>query len=166
MTKFYEAFEREQNSDIKHYGVRGMRWGVINKKDLKGGKAGGIIRGMQRSSDAKSLESWTLKDKVDRMRLESDYRKLSEEEETYAATQAQKLKTAKIERVIATVQTVGAVVGTVGGVLGLVKTFGGHPEKIGEKIKAKHQERKQAKYGNTVNMSALGNRPVAGGKSK
>lgn len=166
MTNFYEAFEREKNSDIKHHGVKGMRWGVINRKDLKGGKAGGIVRGMQRSSDAKSLESWTLKDKVDRMRLESDYRKLNEEEETYAATQAQKLKTAKIERIIATVQTVGAVVGTVGGVLGLVKTFGGHPEKIGEKIKAKHQERKQAKYGNTVNMSALGNRPVSGTKSK
>ena len=157
MNDFYKALETKRESDISHYGVRGMRWGVINKKDLKGGKAGGIVRGMQRSSDAKSLESWTLKDKVDRMRLESDYRKLSEEEETYAATQAQKLKTAKIERIIATVQTVGAVVGTVGGVLGLVKTFGGHPEKIGKKIKARHQERKQAKFGN---------RPVSGGKSK
>ena len=145
MTKFYEAFEREQNSDIRHYGVKGMRWGVINKKDLKGGKAGGIVRGMQRSSDAKSLESWTLKDKVDRMRLESDYRKLSEEEETYAVTQAQKLKTAKIEHVIATVQAVGAVVGTVGGVLGLVKTFGGHPEKLEDNIKEYRKARKQEK---------------------
>ena len=145
MTKFYEAFEREQNSDIKHYGVRGMRWGVINKKDLKGGKAGGIVRGMQRSSDAKSLESWTLKDKVDRMRLESDYRKLSEEEETYAATQAQKLKTAKVEHIMSTVQTIGAIVGTVGGVLGLVKTFGGHPENLVSNIKEYHRARKQEK---------------------
>lgn len=145
MTKFYEAFEREQNSDIKHYGVRGMRWGVINKKDLKGGKAGGIVRGMQRSSDAKSLESWTLKDKVDRMRLESDYRKLSEEEETYAATQAQKLKTAKVEHIMSTVQTIGAIVGTVGGVLGLVKTFGGHPENLVSNIKEHYRARKQEK---------------------
>lgn len=166
MTIFYEAFEREKSSDIKHYGIKGMRWGVINKADLKGGKAGGIARGMQRSSDARSLETWTLKDKVERMKLESDYRKLSEEEETYAATQAQKLRTAKIENIMTAVQTIGAIVGTVGGVLGLVKTFGGHPEKIGEKIKAKHQERKQAKYGNTVNMSLFGSRPVADGKSK
>ena len=79
------------------------------------------------------------------MRLESDYRKLSEEEETYAATQAQKLKTAKIERVIATVQTVGAVVGTVGGVLGLVKTFGGHPENLVSNIKEYRKARKQEK---------------------
>lgn len=145
MNDFYKALETKHEGDISHYGVRGMRWGVINRKDLKGGKAGGIVRGMQRSSDAKSLESWTLKDKVDRMRLESDYRKLSEEEETYAATQAQKLKTAKIERVIATVQTVGAVVGTVGGVLGLVKTFGGHPENLVSNIKEYRKARKQEK---------------------
>ena len=28
MSNFYEAFEREKNSDIRHYGVKGMRWGV------------------------------------------------------------------------------------------------------------------------------------------
>lgn len=166
MTIFYEAFEREKNSDIKHYGVRGMRWGVINKADLKGGKAGGIARGIQRSSDARSLETWTLKDKVERMKLESDYRKLSEEEETYAATQAQKLRTAKIENVMTAVQTIGAIVGTVGGVIGLVNAFGGNTRGIGEKFKAMNQKRKQTKYGNTANMKALGNRPVAGGKSK
>lgn len=163
MKNFYEAFERESDSDIKHHGVKGMRWGVINKQELKGGKAGGIVRGMQRSSDARSMENWTLKDKVDRMRLESDYRKLTEEEETYAATQAEKLRKAKIERVMTTVQTVGSVVGMVGGVLGLVKTFGGHPENIAKNIKAKREANKQA---GQYSSSMFGNRPQTGGKSK
>mgnify|MGYP007027003626 CR=1 FL=1 len=28
MANFYEAFEKNRSTDIKHYGVRGMRWGV------------------------------------------------------------------------------------------------------------------------------------------
>lgn len=166
MANFYEAFERERSSDIKHHGVRGMRWGVINKADLKGGKAGGIARGMQRSSDARSLEPWALKDKVERMKLESDYRKLSEEEETYAATQAQKLRTAKIENIMTAVQTIGAIVGTVGGVIGLVNAFGGNTRGIGKKFKAMNQKRKQTKYGPGMDPAFFGNRPVIGGKSK
>ena len=136
MSNFYEAFEREKNSDIRHYGVKGMKWGVINKADMKGGKSGGIVRGMQKSSGAGGMESWDLKDKVERMKLESDYRKLTEEEETYAITQAEKIRQAKIEKVMAAVKTVGAVVSTTAGVIGLVKTISGSDtaKKLGEKI--------------------------------
>lgn len=136
MSNFYEAFEREKNSDIRHYGVKGMKWGVINKADMKGGKSGGIVRGMQKSSSAGGMESWDLKDKVERMKLESDYRKLTEEEETYAITQAEKIRQAKIEKVMAAVKTVGAVVSTTAGVIGLVKTISGSDtaKKLGEKI--------------------------------
>lgn len=136
MSNFYEAFEREKNSDIRHYGVKGMKWGVINKADMKGGKSGGIVRGMQKSSGAGGMESWDLKDKVERMKLESDYRKLTEEEETYAVVQAEKIRQAKIEKVMAAVKTVGAVVSTTAGVIGLVKTISGSDtaKKLGEKI--------------------------------
>lgn len=136
MSNFYEAFEREKNSDIRHYGVKGMKWGVINKADMKGGKSGGIVRGMQKSSGAGGMESWDLKDKVERMKLESDYRKLTEEEETYAVIQAEKIRQAKIEKVMAAVKTVGAVVSTTAGVIGLVKTISGSDigKKLGEKI--------------------------------
>lgn len=137
MSNFYEAFEREKNSDIRHYGVKGMKWGVINKADMKGGKSGGIVRGMQKSSGAEGMESWDLKDKVERMKLESDYRKLTEEEETYAVVQAEKIRQAKIEKVMAAVKTVGAVVSTTAGVIGLVKTISGSDtaKKLGEKIR-------------------------------
>ena len=136
MSNFYEAFEREKNSDIRHYGVKGMKWGVINKADMKGGKSGGIVRGMQKSSGAGGMESWDLKDKVERMKLESDYRKLTEEEETYAITQAEKIRQAKIEKVMAAVKTVGTVVSTTAGVIGLVKTISGSDvgKKLGKKI--------------------------------
>lgn len=136
MSNFYEAFEREKNSDIRHYGVKGMKWGVINKADMKGGKSGGIVRGMQKSSGAGGMESWDLKDKVERMKLESDYRKLTEEEETYAVVQAEKIRQAKIEKVMSAVKTVGAVVSTTAGVIGLVKTISGSDtaKKLGEKI--------------------------------
>lgn len=133
MSNFYEAFEREKNSDIRHYGVKGMKWGVINKADMKGGKSGGIVRGMQKSSGSKDMESWDLKDKVERMKLESDYRKLTEEEETYAITQAEKIRQAKIEKVMAAVKTVGTVVSTTAGVIGLVKAISG--SSAGEKIR-------------------------------
>ena len=132
MSNFYEAFEREKNSDIRHYGVKGMKWGVINKADMKGGKSGGIVRGMQKSSGAGGMESWDLKDKVERMKLESDYRKLTEEEETYAITQAEKIRQAKIEKVMAAVKTVGTVVSTTAGVIGLVKTISGSD--VGKKL--------------------------------
>ena len=136
MSNFYEAFEREKNSDIRHYGVKGMKWGVINKADMKGGKSGGIVRGMQKSSGAGGMESWDLKDKVERMKLESDYRKLTEEEETYAVTQAEKIRQAKIETVMSAVKTVGTVVSTATGVIGLVKAISGTNagKKLGEKI--------------------------------
>ena len=136
MSNFYEAFEREKKSDIRHYGVKGMKWGVINKADMKGGKSGGIVRGMQKSSGSKDMESWDLKDKVERMKLESDYRKLTEEEETYAITQAEKIRQAKIEKVMAAVKTVGTVVSTTTGVIGLVKAISGTNagKKLGEKI--------------------------------
>ena len=136
MSDFYEAFEREKASDIRHYGRKGQKWGVINKPDLKGGTSAGIIRGMQKTSDVKSMETWDLKDKVERMKAESEYRKLTEEEETYATTQAEKIRKAKIEKIMAAVQTVGAVVGTVGGVVGLVKTISGSDvgKKLGKKI--------------------------------
>ena len=123
MSDFYEAFEREKASDIRHYGKKGMKWGVINAPDLKGGKSAGIIRGMQKTSDVKSMETWDLKDKVERMKAESDYRKLTEEEETYAATPAEKIRKAKIEKIMAAVQTVGAVVGTAGTIIGVVKSI-------------------------------------------
>ena len=136
MSNFYEAFEREKNSDIRHYGVKGMKWGVINKADMKGGKSGGLVRGMQKSSGAGGMESWDLKDKVERMKLESDYRKLTEEEETYAVIQAEKIRQAKIEKVMSAVKTVGAVVSTTAGVIGLVKTISGSDvgKKLGKKI--------------------------------
>ena len=123
MSNFYEAFEREKNSDIRHYGVKGMKWGVINKADMKGGKSGGIVRGMQKSSGAGGMESWDLKDKVERMKLESDYRKLTEEEETYAVVQAEKIRQAKIEKVMSAVKTVGAIAGTAGTIIGVVKSI-------------------------------------------
>ena len=136
MSNFYEAFEREKKSDIRHYGVPGMKWGVIRKADMKGGKSGGIVRGMERSSGARGMESWDLKDKVERMKLESDYRKLTEEEETYAVTQAEKIRQAKIETVMSAVKTVGTVVSTTAGVIGLVKTISGSDvgKKLGKKI--------------------------------
>lgn len=136
MSNFYESFEREKKSDIRHYGVPGMKWGVIRKADMKGGKSGGIVRGMERSSGARGMESWDLKDKVERMKLESDYRKLTEEEETYAVTQAEKIRQAKIETVMSAVKTVGTVVSTTAGVIGLVKTISGSDvgKKLGEKI--------------------------------
>lgn len=123
MSNFYEAFEREKASDIRHYGKKGMKWGVINAPALKGGKSAGIVRGMQKTSDVKSMETWDLKDRVERMKAESDYRKLTEEEETYAVTQAEKIRKAKIEKVMAAVQTVGAVVGTAGTIIGVVKSI-------------------------------------------
>ena len=123
MSDFYEAFEREKASDIRHYGKKGQKWGVINKPDLKGGTSAGIIRGMQKTSDVKSMETWDLKDKVERMKAESDHRKLTEEEETYAVTQAEKIRKAKIEKIMAAVQTVGAVVGTAGTIIGVVKSI-------------------------------------------
>ena len=133
MSNFYEAFEREKKSDIRHYGVPGMKWGVIRKADMKGGKSGGIVRGMERSSGARGMESWDLKDKVERMKLESDYRKLTEEEETYAVTQAEKIRQAKNETVMSAVKTVGTVVSTTAGVIGLVKAISG--SSAGEKIR-------------------------------
>ena len=123
MSNFYEAFEREKASDIRHYGKKGMKWGVINAPDLKGGTSAGIVRGMQKTSNVKSMETWDLKDKVERMKAESDYRKLTEEAETYAVTQAEKIRKAKIEKVMAAVQTVGAVVGTAGTIIGVVKSI-------------------------------------------
>ena len=135
MSNFYEAFEREKNSDIRHYGVKGMKWGVINKADMKGGKSGGIVRGMQKSSGAGGMESWDLKDKVERMKLESDYRKLTEEEETYAITQAEKIRQAKIEKVMAAVKTVGTVAGTAGTILGVVKSISSWAKEADKKPK-------------------------------
>lgn len=139
MSNFYEAFEREKNSDIRHYGVKGMKWGVINKADMKGGKAGGIVRGMQKSSGSKDMESWDLKDKVERMKLESDYRKLTEEEETYAITQAEKIRQAKIEKVMAAVKTVGAIAGTVGTILGVVKSISSWAKEADKKPKTRDE---------------------------
>lgn len=135
MSNFYEAFEREKNSDIRHYGVKGMKWGVINKADMKGGKSGGIVRGMQKSSGAGGMESWDLKDKVERMKLESDYRKLTEEEETYAVVQAEKIRQAKIEKVMSAVKTVGAVAGTAGTILGVVKSISSWAKEADKKPK-------------------------------
>ena len=135
MSNFYEAFEREKASDIRHYGKKGMKWGVINKPDLKGGASAGIVRGMQKTTDVKSMETWDLKDKVERMKAESEYRKLTEEEETYATTQAAKIRKAKTEKIMAAVQTVGAVVGTVGGVVKLIQSISS--TKTGKKIGAK-----------------------------
>lgn len=135
MSNFYEAFEREKNSDIRHYGVKGMKWGVINKADMKGGKSGGIVRGMQKSSGAGGMESWDLKDKVERMKLESDYRKLTEEEETYAITQAEKIRQAKIEKVMSAVKTVGAIAGTAGTILGVVKSVSSWAKEADKKPK-------------------------------
>lgn len=153
MSNFYEAFEREKNSDIRHYGVKGMKWGVINKADMKGGKSGGIVRGMQKSSGAGGMESWDLKDKVERMKLESDYRKLTEEEETYAITQAEKIRQAKIEKVMAAVKTVGAVVSTTAGVIGLVKTISGSDvtKALGDRVKAARDIHKARKNPNDPN---------------
>ena len=135
MSIFYEAFEREKNSDIRHYGVKGMKWGVINKADMKGGKSGGIVRGMQKSSGAGGMESWDLKDKVERMKLESDYRKLTEEEETYAVVQAEKIRQAKIEKVMSAVKTVGAIAGTAGTILGVVKSVSSWAKEADKKPK-------------------------------
>lgn len=134
---FSTLFHSASHDDyLEHYGKKGMKWGVINAPSLKGGKSAGIVRGMQKTSDVKSMETWDLKDRVERMKAESDYRKLTEEEETYAVTQAEKIRKAKIEKVMAAVQTVGAVVGTVGGVVGLVKSISSTEtgKKIGEKV--------------------------------
>lgn len=135
MINFLDAMDREASSDIRHFGVRGMRWGVINKKEARGGVRAGIIRGMKNSSDASSLPDWTLGDRVDRLKKESDYRRLIEERETYAASQAEKIKKAKSEKVMKVVAGVATAVSLTGGILGIVKSLGGHPENIGGNIK-------------------------------
>lgn len=130
MGGFLDAWERESASDIKHWGVKGMRWGVINKSELKGGMAGGIRRGMQYSNaNIGRMEPYELRDQVDQMRLESDYRKLVEERATYGAVQAQKIKEAKRAKILAVAGGVAAAVSFAGGVLKIVSSLGGHPEK-------------------------------------
>ena len=41
MSNFYEAFEREKASDIRHYGKKGMKWGVITSEYQKVGNQPG-----------------------------------------------------------------------------------------------------------------------------
>lgn len=137
MGNFLDAMERK-SAYLQHYGVKGMRWGVINKKELKGGMAGGIRRGMQYSNASiGSMEQYELRDQVDQMRLESDYRKLVEERATYAAVQTQKIKEAKRAKILAVAGGVAAAVSITGGVLNIVKSLGGHPEKLPKKIREK-----------------------------
>lgn len=148
---FMAAFEREANSDISHYGVRGMKWGVINKQDLKGGKAGAIQRGMEKSSDVKSQENWTLKDKVERMKLESDYRKLTEEEESYATIQAEKIRKAKAENLVTAVGAAAAAVGLANGIFSMCKNIGESKtyDKVKDKVgswKQEHEAKKKSAY--------------------
>lgn len=110
---FAEKFDRTR--DIQHYGVMGMRWGVQNKT-----MAEGIQRGAERGGEAKDMESWELKDKVDRMKLESDYRKLTEEEETYAVTKAQAIRKAKMDQIEGALRVINTALSTVNGVSTIV----------------------------------------------
>lgn len=110
---FAEKFDRTR--DIQHYGVMGMRWGVQNKT-----MAEGIQRGAERGGEARDMESWELKDKVDRMKLESDYRKLTEEEETYAVSKAQAIRKAKMDQIEGALRVVNTALGTINGVSTIV----------------------------------------------
>lgn len=121
-----EDLHRRQTGDILHYGVQGMRWGVQNK-DM----GEGIARGVERAVEAPDLETWELKDRVDRMKLESDYRKLTEEEETYAVSKAEAIKKAQKDKIEGALRLANLAIGTANGVFTLTGNIRKWVEKKG-----------------------------------
>lgn len=136
---FMTAFENAKNSDIRHYGVQGMKWGVINKSEMKGGRAGSLKRGYAAGNSAPSMQSYELRDEVDRMKLERDYRELKEYDATRAINQAKKVNEARTEKVMKIVGGVTATVAAANGVFNLVKNISGMKSKISEKRARKSQ---------------------------
>lgn len=119
---FMASFDRESSSDICHYGVHGMKWGqnLFGKE-----KISGLRRAQKRQEGLSSREQWDIKDDVDRMRLESDYRRLTEEQELYAQTQADKIRNSRTERVKEIAGLVSMGLGIAVGVTGLIKNISG-----------------------------------------
>lgn len=109
----------DYRKDIVHAGRKGMKRGehLFGDRDYTpiGTKAGAIERGAERGRQAGSMETWDLKDQVDRMKLESDYRKYSMEEETLDYDIQQQITEAKQEKVRQAIDDVAKI-------LGLIKT--------------------------------------------
>lgn len=103
----------DYKKDIVHAGRKGMKRGehLFGDRDYTpiGTKAGAIEKGAERGRQASSMETWDLKDKVDRMKLESDYRKYSMEEETLDYEIQQQITEAKEEKVRKIIEDVATV---------------------------------------------------------
>lgn len=107
----------DYKKDIVHAGRKGMKRGehLFGDRDYTpiGTKAGAIERGAERGRQAGSMETWDLKDKVDRMKLESDYRKYSMEEETLDYDIQQQITEAKEEKVRQAIEDVAKILGLI-----------------------------------------------------
>ena len=88
-----EQFEKDSDSDIMHFGVLGMKWGVRKKKNSVSRKEQKKRANKKTSRDynevdflrkreVKSLSNAQLKKAITRMQLEQQYKQLSEKDKS------------------------------------------------------------------------------------
>ena len=91
--------------------------------------------GRPAGESAKAMESWDLKDKTDRMRLESEYRKYSEEEANIDYEAAERIRKAKQEKVDRALKYVTTGLGITTSILGIIKFAQGEADRNERKDK-------------------------------